>query len=79
MGCFLQSVKKKKQPRIYSPSANAETNAWQVHEVKYLPPMNGAYGHTVFHNGQASFPNKKVLVFAEPGRIALFLDLCQVH
>ena len=36
------------------------TNPWRVHEVKYLTLTNGTYGHTVFHNGQASY---KVLFF----------------
>ena len=46
-----------------------KTNPWRVHEVKYLPPTKVTYSHTGFHNGQASYFNMKVLVFAEPGHI----------
>ena len=33
---------------------------------KYLPPTKVTYSHIGFHNGQASYFNRKLLVFAEP-------------
>ena len=36
-----------------------------VHEVKYLPPTKVTYTHTGFQNGQASYFNMKVFVFAD--------------
>ena len=42
------------------------TNQWQVHEAKHLPPTKVTY------NGQGSYFNMKVLVFAEPGHMQFF-------
>ena len=49
-----------------------EHNIWRAHELKYLPHRKVTYGHTGFHNDQASCFNMKVLVFAELGHMQLF-------
>ena len=41
-------------------------------QVLRLRTMNGTYSPTEFHNGQASYFNMKVLVFAEPGHKQFF-------
>ena len=57
------------------PVLKLRTTQWQVHKVKYLPLTEVIYSHTGFHNGQASYFNMKVLVFAEPGH-TIFLNHC---
>ena len=51
------------------------TNPQRVHEVKYLPPMKVIYSYTGLHNGQASYFNMKILIFAQPGHMQ-FLCCC---
>ena len=51
------------------------TDPWRVHEAKYLPPTKVTYSHTGFHNGQASYFNMKILVFAEQD-MQFFLNHC---
>ena len=45
---------------------------WEVHETKHLPPIKVTYNQTGFPNGQASYFNIKVFVFAEPGHMQFF-------
>ena len=46
---------------------------WELTHGECMPSMNETYAHTSFHNGQASYINMKVFVFAEPEPIQSFL------